>query len=185
MKLINHQFKNEVFFVPNWTVNHLFLGTFNPEGGEKVNYFYGRKRNRTWELLSNIFNENLNPINSDFFEKIKKNGIACMDVIESVHANESLVDKITGKGYSDSAIINKTVNRNYNSKNILDVINKNRNIKVYTTWGKGPNLLEWRNEIKKIPQVINIVSPSMAARVPKGTNKYEYMLEDWRKKIKI
>lgn len=48
MKLINHQFINEPFFLPNWEVKHLLIGTFNPEkiseGGVSVNYYYGRQK---------------------------------------------------------------------------------------------------------------------------------------------
>ena len=31
MKLINHQFINEPFFLPDWEVKHLLIGTFNPD----------------------------------------------------------------------------------------------------------------------------------------------------------
>ncbi len=42
MKTICHQLYSETYYVPNWPIKHLFLGTFNPEGGEKVPYYYGR-----------------------------------------------------------------------------------------------------------------------------------------------
>ena len=71
MKLINHQFINEPFFLPDWEVKHLLIGTFNPEkiseGGVSVNYYYGRQKNQTWKLLSNIFCCDLNPNSEDFF----------------------------------------------------------------------------------------------------------------------
>ncbi len=43
-KKISHQLANEKFFIPDWPLKHLFLGTFNPSGGETVSYFYGRKK---------------------------------------------------------------------------------------------------------------------------------------------
>ena len=49
--ITNHQFKKKEFYLPNWEVEYLFIGTFNPSGGEKVPYYYGRKKNRFWELL--------------------------------------------------------------------------------------------------------------------------------------
>lgn len=73
MQKINHQFLNGEFFIPNWEISHLFLGTFNPDGGDKVNYFYGRKKNQTWRLLSEIFEDDFNPEDFDsFLEKLKK-----------------------------------------------------------------------------------------------------------------
>ena len=68
---IQHQLLNSDLFIPQWNVKHLFLGTFNPQGGDTVSYFYGRSRNQTWPTLSKIFKTELNPNNSDFFEKIK------------------------------------------------------------------------------------------------------------------
>ena len=32
MQTINHQFSSESFYIPTWEVQHLFVGTFNPEG---------------------------------------------------------------------------------------------------------------------------------------------------------
>jgi hypothetical protein len=68
------------------------------------------------------------------------------------------------------------------------LIAKNKSIKIYTTWGNGSNLSEWKDEVEKIRnevEVVQLVSPSLAARVPKGQNKFEYMLADWKSKINI
>jgi len=42
-----------------------------------------------------------------------------------------------------------------------------------------------KEEVKKIENLINLKSPSMAARVPKGFHKFDFMLNDWREKINI
>ena len=82
-----------------------------------------------------------------------------MDLILSLDIKD--VDKkyIIGKGYSDSRIINKSVKRVYNTENIKDIINKNPDVQLYSTWGKGSNLNDWRNEIKKLPTITKLVSP--------------------------
>jgi hypothetical protein len=49
---IYHQLCKEEFYIPNWEIKYLFLGTFNPDGGQKVNYYYGRNSNQTWKILS-------------------------------------------------------------------------------------------------------------------------------------
>lgn len=185
MTRINHQLLNQNFFVPKWEINHLFLGTFNPEGGDEVSYFYGRKRNQTWKLLSEIFKEEFNPEEFDIFlTKLKKHQIACMDIIKSVKVRDEDISFVTGNGYSDSKLINNVNEREHNTANIIDVIKKNPGVRVYSTWGKGPKIKNWNIEIDKIGSIINLTSPSMAARVPKGTKKYDYMLKDWSSKIK-
>ena len=183
---IKHQLINEDFFIPNWEVKHLFLGTFNPEGGAKVKYFYGRSRNRTWDILSEIFKKDLNPNNQDFIKTIESLGIACMDIIRIVRINESEKQYVLGKGYSDSKIINNKTEREYNTDNILKLINNNYGINLYSTWGNGPILSDWKNEISKISEACKIkslVSPSMVARVPVGTEKFKFMLKNWSKSI--
>ncbi len=186
---IEHQFLQEQFFIPDWEIKYLFLGTFNPACGEKVNYFYGRESNFTWKILTEIFKIKLTPFREDeldiFFKNLILKKIACMDIIENVSFNESTFDKtrICGKGYKDTNIINNKTKRNYNTNDILSIIQKNKDIKVFSTWGKGSNLKEWRNEIEKIDKIINLKSPSRAARVPKGSEKFNYILEDWKSKI--
>ena len=185
-KIDTHQLKDKDFFVPDWNVNHLFLGTFNPSGGDPVNYFYGRLKNKTWELLSIIFKTELNPCKFNFFDELKKTGIACMDMISSVEVDVSEIEYVIGKGYPDSKIINNKVKRIYNTNEIISIVEKNPGVKVYSTWGIGSKIRDWTNEINRIENVHKIIklhSPSMAARVPKGSNKFEYMLEDWSKKI--
>ena len=98
-------------------------------------------------------------------------------------ASEDRSDRIIGKGYKDTEIINESVKRSYTTEAIIEIINKNKNIKVYTTWGNGSKLKEWRGETAKLGGVIKLKSPSLAARVPKGSIKFDYMLDDWSEKI--
>lgn len=185
----SHQFLSEEFFIPTWKVKYLFLGTFNPAGGEKVNYFYGRESNYTWKILSEIFETNFNPyLKSDldiFINFLKSKGIACMDIIREVSFDENNYDsrKVQGQGYKDSNIINKKVARIYNTSAIIAIIKANPAIRVFSTWGNGSDFKEWQIEIGKINNVINLKSPSRAARVPKGVVKFNYILQDWKSKI--
>jgi hypothetical protein len=190
MKTIVQQLIDQAYFVPQWKIKHLFLGTFNPAGGEAVSYFYGRQKNFTWKILNEIFlnefkNSDLN-LRSDFFEKLEANEIACMDMIRSVQIAEQYAHLVTGKGYSDSKIINNKVIREYNTIWINKVIIANPGIKVYSTWGTGSILSNWVRELAKLEApVIGLKSPSPVARVPSGTEKYNYVLADWRSKILV
>ena len=182
---IHHQLKNNDKYMPEWDVKHLFIGTFNPSGGEAVKYYYGRQKNQTWIILSEIFETTLETNSNDFFDKLKKLKIACVDMIDYVETSEAIVNEIIGQGYKDSRIINKNVRREYNTERINQVIANNPGIDIYSTWGTGPNLAEWKKEITKIGNIVPLKSPSLAARVPKGERKYQYMLNDWKKKIKM
>jgi hypothetical protein len=187
MLKINHQLSH---LSPKWEVKHLFIGTFNPEGGDPVSYFYGREKNFFWKLLSEIFNEDFNPKSTNFIQLLEQHKIACMDMIQSIQRNDKKefsreeLENITGKGYSDSKIINGSIIREYKTLEIQGIIAKNK-CHVYSTWGTGSTLKNWKNETDKISFTANLVSPSPVARVPKGVSKYCYVLNDWRNKIII
>ena len=185
MTPIIHQLSTNKYFIPTWKIKYLLVGTFNPSGGEHVNYYYGRKTNMTWKLFSTIFGEEINPNNSNFIKLLKKHKIGCVDLISSVTCDQSMIPNIIGNGYSDSKIINKKVVREYNTNIINQLSKSNPNLQIFTTWGKGSNLKEWRLELEKIKINSNLLSPSMAARVPKGVNKFEYVLKDWRLKFNL
>lgn len=185
MKTISHQFQKADFYIPTWDVQYLFLGTFNPSGGEAVPYYYGRSKNQLWPLLSKIFGEKFDPNAEGFFDLLRKHKIACIDVIDSVTTEEKRMDTITGKGYKDTAIINGKVSRSYNTTAILNTIANNQGVRVYSTWGKGSSLKAWRNEVTQLGPITPLVSPSMAAKVPAGALKFNYMLTDWKSKIGV
>lgn len=185
MTTINHQLLTNQYYIPSWEINYLLVGTFNPTGGEQVNYYYGRKTNMTWKLVSSIFGEEINPNNPNFIQLLIKHKIGCIDLISSVKCDESKIPQIIGNGYSDSKIINKKVIREYNTAVINQLSKSNPNLKIYSTWGKGSNLKEWRLEVEKIKINSKLLSPSMAARVPKGVNKFEYVFRDWQENLNI
>lgn len=54
----NHRFLNEL--IPNWEIDYLFIGTFNPEWDNERNnaiYFYGRPRNDFWYIMPQVFGD--------------------------------------------------------------------------------------------------------------------------------
>ncbi len=182
---IQHQLTTNQHYIPSWEMNYLLVGTFNPTEGEQVNYYYGRKSNMTWKLISTIFGEEINPKNSNFIQLLKKHKIGCVDLISRVTCDETMKPYIIGKAYSDSKIINKKVIRAYNTNAINELSKSNQNLKIFTTWGKGSNLKEWLLEVEKLNINSNLLSPSMAARVPKGVNKFNYVLRDWQVKFNL
>lgn len=178
----NHQLKNNILYLPNWEVDYLFIGTFNPSGGEKVPYYYGRKKNRFWKLLSEVFKIELEPYDDSFFEKLKSLKMGCMDLIDSISCPEEYEDRVLGKGYSDNVLFLSNVKKDYNTENILDIISKNKLRKVFFTNSGGSLRKEQKLELEKIQRVCDVVylcSPS-----PVNPNR-DNCLDDYKQKITL
>jgi hypothetical protein len=178
VKTIIHQLPNNL---PDYPTKILLLGTFNPKCGETVLVHYGRKRNKTWPILSAILKENFDPNSTSIHQEMKEHGIACVDIVQSVDTLENLVPEICGKGYSDAKLFANSITKNYiDIENLNAFINKNKGICVFSTWGKGSSLSKdaW-NFIRRINQLHPLVSPSLAAKVPIGERKLEYMIRNW------
>lgn len=177
---MDHQFKKEIFYLPKWEVEYLFIGTFNPSGGEKVPYYYGRKKNRFWKLLSEVFKIELDPNDSSFFENLDRLKIGCIDIIDSISYPEVYEDRVSGKGYSDNVLFLSKVKKDYNTENILDIISKNKLQKVFFTNSGGSLRKEQKLELEKIQSVCEVIylcSPS-----PVNPNR-DNCLDDYKQRI--
>jgi G:T/U-mismatch repair DNA glycosylase len=54
----NHRFIEEL--IPEWEIEYLFVGTFNPEWDKSSNnasYFYGRHTNHFWYIMPQVFRD--------------------------------------------------------------------------------------------------------------------------------
>ena len=120
---IQHQFETKKWFIPNWDLKVLILGTFNPKCGDTVGYFYGRDRNRLWALVSYCVGREIHPNNGDdFFTALKEEGIGCMDLLRSIRVPEERKSEICGDGYNDQKLLRGTNQRTYMTEEILEVI---------------------------------------------------------------
>lgn len=134
-----HQLLNKSFFIPNWDCKTLVLGTFNPEGGAPVNYFYGRNSNYFWKAISVIdgrsehfYHEKISNDQNDHIVLMKKNKFGCADIIKSIDCPNESIGRINGGGYSDQFIFSGNVIRQYNFEDLKKYINSqnHRDIKV-------------------------------------------------------
>jgi|TARA_B110000977_G_C11000899_1_gene463777 G:T/U-mismatch repair DNA glycosylase len=169
-----HQFHNKDFYVPNWDIKFLFIGTYNPSGGDTVPYYYGRKTNRHWKLLSEVFNIDFNVHNESFFKDIKNHKIGCIDLIHSVTFEQEFKELITGKGYNDNELFRKRHIKSYHTDEIINVIRKNNLNKVYFTRTRNGFQNEQKVELQKIENICEVVylsSPSPANRDRANTLK--------------
>jgi len=184
LELTNHQFKNHKFYIPKHDLKYLFVGTFNPEYGRKVPYYYGRKSNYFWKIISNIFNVGINPFEDNFFKKLEDLKIGCIDIVDSViYEKEKYHSLINGKGYSDEEIFKKknNITINYNTQQIIDLVKKNNLKKIYITNKGDVFRKEQKLEIKKIKNycdVIYISSPSQY-NVHKNSG-IDKLVKNWR-----
>lgn len=180
MKIREHQFKKKEFYLPKWEVEFLFIGTFNPSGGEKVPYYYGRKKNKFWKLLSEVFKTELDPNDRLFFENLKSLKVGCIDLIDSISYPEEYEDRVLGKGYSDNVLFLSNVKKDYNTENILDIISNHKLRKVFFTNSGGSLRKEQKLELEKIQRICDVVylcSPS-----PVNPNR-DKCLNDYKQKI--
>lgn len=177
---INHQFINKEYFFPNWDVNKLFIGTFNPECGEPLDYYYRRKSNGFWRILNKY---NLSPtdlIDLEFsnlkkFMSTKKMG--CIDVIKSVSFPDKDKEKICGNGYTDSNLFTvKNYEKEYNFEKLKDYIKEKEVKYIFSTWGNRCNPKEFGEKVLDLQNFcflngVNFIplnSPS--GRLYKGNN---------------
>ena len=155
--LINHQMLSKNRFFPTWKVKYLFLGTFNPLGGDDVEYYYGRKKNKFWTILSTILDEkNLDRNNFENLSPIMENYcFGCIDIIKSIECPSSYKNKICGNGYSDSIVFTaKGFKRNYSFDDIEDFLRANSSVqKIFTTWGVSNYINEWKNKKIELLQI--------------------------------
>lgn len=177
--ICNHKFSKKDFYFPYWNVKHLFIGTFNPELGETVPYYYGRTRNKFWPNMSNLFQTKLDPNCASFFEEIMRIGIGCVDLIHSIKFEDSHLNRIRN-GYADNDLLINRVEKTYNTQCILNTINHNNLRKAYMTNSGSSLRKEQKEEITKISSIcefIYICSPS-----PRSPNRNS-CLDDWKDKI--
>lgn len=190
MKIL-HQFVNEEFYFPNWKIKFLFIGTFNPICGEKVDYYYRRKYNGFWKIL-----EKYNPNHEFDFstfkgikEFMKEKKFGCIDLINSVTFPDHDKNKICGNGYTDDNLFRvKNYMREYNIDRLLGLIEENKISHIFSTWGSRDNPREFRNIVQEVNQLCinnnivfeNLSSPS--GRLYRGNN-INIINQNWYDKL--
>ncbi len=126
-----HRFYN--LLIPDWEIEYLFVGTFNPEwnynNAEQADYFYGRRRNNFWCILPNVFGDESLKHQELLFklDYINQNRIGITDIVTNViNANEeNIIDRNNlTTGFSD--IVLNQYNLDFNTQNILKLIEKNK-----------------------------------------------------------
>ncbi len=168
----------------NKNIKILILGTFNPEdivendeNNEKVEIYYGRKRNYLWDLLPQVFNQPAlkdKPLDKklEFLESFK---IGFADIIEEIQ-----VEPKQEKNYSDNYIDGKITKWT----NIEKIFNEFPSItKVYftrKTFNGIPNIKKQIDEIQSICSLRNITFDCLPTPARFINEK---KLNDWKKII--
>jgi hypothetical protein len=165
VNIINHQFLKADFFFPNWKIQTLVLGTFNPSCREETDYFYGRCQNNFWRTLEEIDSLKYRWFQNNLERKMKfmkDNEFGCSDIIKSVELTDEIYrNKICGKGYSDvNLFTKKKCTLEYNFDEIKSFIKKNNVLKVINTWGERENPVifkEYLEDLKIVCSQNNIL----------------------------
>jgi G:T/U-mismatch repair DNA glycosylase len=152
---IDHQFLNSKFFLPNWKMQTLVLGTFNPSCGEDTDYFYGRCQNNFWRTIEEINNLDYRWFQNNFERKLKfmkENAFGCTDIIKSIVISDGVERKaICGYGYSDQILFTaKKCTLTYHFEEIKSFIKKNNVSKIINTWGKRESPADFKKQVAEL-----------------------------------
>jgi|GEM_PF-1072161 len=183
---------NELF--PDWKVDHLFIGTFNPEwdrpNGPNAEYFYGRSA-YFWDAVSIIFEDQpfqwtkINKENMIAF--CKRNKIGFTDLISIVEdadiQNETHRARIFTVLDSD---LEKFGNINWNTDRIIDYLKSEQPSNIYFTLLSGNKQSIFSKEIVKLElaaKELDIRSKRLhsptGARLGSGSPRLHELVERW------
>jgi len=165
LEKIKHKFDKNPF--PNWEVNTLIFGTFNPGKGSNADYYYGRIRekgswsNRFWPAINSYLIENekgkLEARKHDINSKLdimKDYKFGCIDLISEVKTYSP--ENIIGNGLPDRELFIKVNIRSYYTERIINFIIENNVTKIISSWGIGRTLtIEFLTELEKIKSSCN------------------------------
>jgi len=177
---VYHQFYRTDKFYPAWDVDYLFLGTFNPCCGEQLDYYYRRELNGFWDIIKGYFDPNNEYPVGTFaelatFMEVKKFG--CVDVIKKVTFPDNRIGGICGQGYSDQELFRiEGFTREYTFCEIKNLILEKKIKKVFSTWGKRNNPVEFRILLNDFILFCNdngvcfTPLPSPSGRIYRGVN---------------
>lgn len=157
---INHQFLNSNFFFPNWKIQTLVLGTFNPSCGEDTDYFYGRCQNKFWRTIEEISNRDYRWFQNNFERKLKfmkENEFGCTDIIKSLVIINGVERKdFCGSGYSDQILFTaKKCTLTYQFEEIKSFIKINNVSKIINTWGKLKGPADFKKHLVELETFCN------------------------------
>jgi hypothetical protein len=186
---INHQLLNRNFF-PTWPVKTLILGTFNPECGDNVDYFYGRQSNNFWKAIKlAIIENNAHSNPDDKFTIMKDFQFGCTDIIKSIKIQPEKHKLVCGSGYSDSILFTKKYCQPiYNFDDIKNFLINNKIEKVLQTWGKRNSPKFFREQVEdlkefcitnKIKFIFHCPSPSGRFKGKERINKLKNFYENY------
>lgn len=121
-----------------------------------------------WRVISEIKfgdRESLRSYNPNFMSTLYEMKLACVDIVQSIRCETTYVDQII-TGFSDTKLFNDKVDIIDNLDVISDVITRNPNVNVITTWGKPFTGI--KPYIKKFENILNQLKAE-------GTWKGEYL----------
>lgn len=125
---------------PNWEIETLFIGTFNPSWdhpNNNANYFYARSP-YFWRLIKAFYNhiDLTNLTRDEKLNFIINNKIGFTDLIENIENADinNLTDVSKILSFKDSDLLYFEEGLQFNTDKIIEFINDNQNIKnVYFT----------------------------------------------------
>ena len=138
-----HKFNDTKDFkglIPKWDFEKLVIGTFNPSNdfhkSNTANFFYQRKRNYFWDVFPLFYNSKSIPKDDVNLQKsfLKVNKIGITDILTSINdADKNISNHIQLISTVKDDDLEKFSSFNWNTKNIINIIDENRVKEVYFT----------------------------------------------------
>ena len=138
-----HKFNDTKDFkglIPKWDFDKLVIGTFNPSNNfhksNSANFFYQRKRNYFWDVFPLFYNSKPIPKEDVNLQKsfLKVNKIGITDILTSINdADKNISNHIQLISTVKDDDLEKFSSFNWNTKNIINIIDENRVKEVYFT----------------------------------------------------
>lgn len=129
----------------------LILGSFPSVASRKSNFYYGNPRNKFWETIAKIYNENLPKTIEEKIEFLYKNKIALWDIVEScdiVGSADTNIKNFKVVNLSKILAFSKIFAIICNGKKSYEILIKNYNlpIKVYYLPSTSPANVSFSEE---------------------------------------
>lgn len=187
-----HQFDS---LLPDWEIDYLFIGTFNPEwtinGNQQAEYFYGRTQNNYfWKLVPELWEGKQMTGNGleHWLPFLRKNRIGITDLIVSIddadYNNPVHQKKI--KSMADKELV-RFKQLKWNTDSIIAYLGIHPNVRVIITNLTAP--IEIEEQIQIIAnatkaELIRLRTPSKGARFHLPKPLYNSLLQEWERALR-
>ncbi len=180
--------------LPDWDIDYLFVGTFNPvwvlEGNQQAAYFYGRTQNNYfWKLVAQLWHGDLLPGTGlmHWLRFLQEHRIGITDLILSIEDadfnNVAHQKRIKSMADNDLVQFQQIV---WNTDAITKFLEQQPHVRIMVTNLTAPQQME--EQIQSIAAatedgIIRLRTPSKSARFHLPAPLYQSLFNEWQQAL--